>query len=297
MRHRVAIACAALAAASGAVVSLMNGNDPPKRRTADAMVEFATAPALAPVGGVVREVLVHAGDAVVKGQTLVRFDAAALIERRAAVATALESARTLSKIPRAAAMLAVDAHPAVIAAEEEYARVVGAFEHGLASRAELDQAAATRTATRRRIGASLSRSTSGIANTTGTLDSLLGEIDRAIADREVRAPRDGIVQILDLRPGDRVVPGGPAALLQVPGEYTCEFPLPAGAGLSAGSAVRAVESPNIRIEARVERVWLRPVPSALREDRSAAEETVAQARFSSKAPLVPGSAIRVELPQ
>jgi multidrug efflux pump subunit AcrA (membrane-fusion protein) len=242
-------------------------------------------------------VLVTPGDAVVKGQPLVRFDAAALIERRAAVAAVLESARALSKIPRAATMLAVDAHPEVIAVEEEYARVVGAFEQGLATRAELGRAAAVRTGTRRRIGASLARSTTGIGDTAETLKSLLLEIDRAIADREARAPLDGVVEILDLQRGDRVVPGGPAALLRLPREFICEFTVPAGTFLKAGSTVRAVQGSGVPIEAQVERVWSRSVPSALREDRAPAEETVAQARFSSKAPLIPGSAIRVELPE
>jgi multidrug resistance efflux pump len=268
----------------------MRGGSVP-RRTADAIVEFATIAATAPAGGTVREVLAHAGDSVRKDQPLVRFDAAALIERRAAVASALESARTLSTIPRAAATLAIDAHPDVIAAEEEYARIVAGFEQRRATKPQLDRADAARLEARRRASASLSRSTAGIGDTLDSLRRLLSEIDRAIADREVRAPADGILDLLDLKPGDRILPGAPAALLRIPGEYTCEFVVPADTPLKPGSTIHAGP-----IEARVERVWSRPVPSALREDRSVSEETVAQARFSSAAPLVPGSTIHVELP-
>jgi multidrug resistance efflux pump len=279
--------------AACALVCLMSGHGGAPRRTVEATVEPATLAVLSPAGGTVTEVLASAGDTVVKDQPLVRFDTAALLERRAAVASAIESARTLSTIPRAAANLAVDVHPEVIAAEETYARVVAAFEQGRATRPQLDGAAAGRIEARKRVSASLSRSASGIGATLDSLRRLLSEIDRAIADREVRAPAAGIVEVLDLKPGDRIVPGAPAALVRIPGEYTCEFLVPAGSVLQPGATVFL----NGHIEARVERVWSRPVPSALREDRSIAEETVAQVgRAILPAAGIPAGRIRVQLP-
>ncbi len=297
LQARFAIGALAAAAAAGGVASLVRWPGGAFTRGVMAAVEPATQIAFAKAGGTVSEVLARAGDRVRKEQPLVRFEAAALLGRRAEVAAALESAKGLSTIPRPAIALAVDAHPDVLAAEEEYTRALSAFEQAPAEqRAALARAAAARTEARQRIGRSLAKSTADLSNTTATLEDLLRELDRAIAEREVRAPADGIVDLLDLHPGDRIVPGAPAATVVIPGEYACEFTLPSAAGLRPGTALRAVAAGRAPVVARVERVSTRAIPSALRENRAAAEETVVRARFSLAAPLAPGAPVRLELP-
>ena len=294
--RRIALAAVSVLAASGAIVSLVRGNGGARPRTVEATVEFATVAALAPAGGVVRQVIAKPGEPVEAGQILARFDAATLMERRGALAASLDSAGRLSKLPRAAAAVAVESHPDVIAVEDEYVRAAAAFEQGKASRAELERAAAARMETRHRVAAAFGRSTASVSSTIATLESMLRELDRLIAEREVRAPAAGMVAILDLHPGDRVLPGGPVALLRVPGQYTCEFVPPGGVDVEPGSTLRG-RAGNVRVAAQVDKIVKRPVPSALREDRSIAEETIVRVRFSSAAPLAAGSVIRLELPQ
>jgi hypothetical protein len=138
----------------------------------------------------------------------------------------------------------------------------------------------------------LSKSAAGMSSTVATLEARLRDLDRAMKERVAAAPADGIVEMLELRPGDRVPPGGPVAVLIVPGEYVCEFVVK---GLAPGVAVTVLAG-GLRIAARVDRVEARRLPVVLREDRREEEEVVARARFSSETPIAPGSAVRVELP-
>ena len=249
--------------------------------------------AMAAAGGVVAEVLARPGDRVAKGAVLVRFDAGPLAEQRRSLASALESARTMAAIPRAAGAIVVDAHPDVLAAEERYTTALAAWEQAPGSgRAALERAAVERVEARRRVARSIGKSAAGVAETVTTLEARLRDLDGALADREVRAPAGGVVEILDLHPGDRIAPGGPAAVLTLPGEYVCEFHEEA----KAGAVLRGAFADGSRFEATVEGILKRTVPVALREDRRVAEESVVRARFRSEARLAPGSTVRLELP-
>jgi multidrug resistance efflux pump len=284
-------------AVAGALAALVHGAGHSGRPTIVAAVEPAVVLAVAKSGGVVAEVLAKPGDRVAKEQLLIRFEAGALVEQRRALLTALESARAMAAIPKAAGAVVVEAHPDVLAAEEHYTWALAAFEQDRASgRAEFDRATAARTESRRRVASLLSRSAEGVASTVAMLEARLHDVDGALASHEVRAPVDGIVEILDLRPGDRIAPGGPAAVLALPGEYVCEFVVDGASKLQPGAAIRGTAENGAAIEARVERVAGRPVPAALREDRRVAEETVVRARFSSTAPLPTGAIVRLELP-
>jgi multidrug resistance efflux pump len=292
MTARVKIAMAS-AVAAAALAGLVRGGGEVRRRTVMASVEPASVMAVSTAGGVVAEVLAKPGDRVAKGAILVRFDAGALGEQRRSLESALESARTIAAIPRAAGAVAVDAHPDVLAAEERYTAALAAWEQSPGNgRAALDRATAERVEARRRVARGMGRSAAGIGETVATLEARLRDLEGALADREVRAPVDGVVEILDLRPGDRIAPGGPVAALTIPGEYVCEFRGEAGNGVVLRGAL-----PNgSPLEAKVEGVVKRAVPVALREDRRVAEETFVRARFHSDGVLVPGSTVRLELP-
>jgi multidrug efflux pump subunit AcrA (membrane-fusion protein) len=230
---------------------------------------------------------------VAKGAILVRFDTGPLGEQRRSLASALESSRSLAAIPRAAGAMVVDTHPDVLAAEDRYTAALAAWEQAPGNgRAALDRAAAERVDVRRRIARSLGRSSAGIGETVATLEARLRDLDRALADREVKAPIDGVVEILDLHPGDRIAPGGPAAVLTLPGEYICEFRGEA----SVGGVLLGVLPSGGKVEATVEGSVKRVVPVALREDRRIAEESIVRARFRLDTPLAPGSMVRLELP-
>jgi multidrug resistance efflux pump len=296
-KTRAAAAVALCIAGAATLAALVNGHGGARGRSAAGTVEPLSVAAIAKVGGTVAEVLVRQGDTVSKGRPLLRFESGTLVDQRRALVAALESTKGVASIPRAANDLAVDAHPEVLAAEEEYVRALAWFEQSRADGREgLERAARARTETRRRIGRLLMKSTAGLSSTAAMLEARLRDIDRALEDREVRAPADGTVEMLDLRAGDRVAPGGPGALLTVPGEYVCEFTVGSVGSIAPGVVLRGSIDGGLRVEARVERVDTRRVPVALREDRRIADEIVVRARFSTEAQIPAGSPMRVELP-
>jgi multidrug resistance efflux pump len=284
-------------AGAAALAALVHGAGPARRQTIQTSVEPAVMMAMTKAGGTVSEVLVRQGDRVAQGQLLLRFEAGALGEQRRALVAALESAKAMAAIPKAAGAIVVEAHPEVLAAEENYTRALAAFEQDRAAgRGAFERATADRMATRRRVARLLSKSSEGVVSTVATLEARLHDLDAAMASHEVRAPADGIIEILDLRPGDRIAPGGPAAVLAIPGEYVCEFVAHDASRLGAGVTLHGSTDNGAPIEARIVRIAGRPVPAALREDRRVAEETVVRARFSSAIPLPAGVTVRLELP-
>lgn len=287
---------AAAVAGAATLAALVGGHNGSRGRFAAGVIEPLSVVVTAKAGGVVREALARPGERISAGQALLRFDAAAMEAQRTDLRAALESAKGIASLPRAAGDVAVDAHPEVIAAEEAYVRALEQFDRAPAqARAALDRAAAARTETRMRIGRRLSKSAAGMSSTAATIEARLRDLDRTLEEREVRAATAGVVEILDLRAGDRVPPGGPIAVLTVPGEYVCEFTAPRADGLAAGAAVRVMLGGRT-VEGRVERLETRRIPVALREDRRVAEEIVARVRVASETPIAAGAPAKVELP-
>jgi RND family efflux transporter MFP subunit len=126
------------------------------------------------VEGVVRRVLVRAGDRVAQGQTLLQIDA----NRQQATVTVVESQRAAREAD-------------VALAQQQLARAQKLFEAGAMSRAELEQA-------------------ESFAKTSqAQLDSVLLQAREARVQLDyyqVTAPASGIVGDIGIREGDRVTP-------------------------------------------------------------------------------------------
>jgi len=164
------------------------------------------------VEGVVRRVLVKAGDRVTQGQPLLQIDA----NRPQATLTVVESQR-----------IAREADVAL--AQQQLARAQKLFEAGAVSRAELEQA-------------------ESLAKTTqAQLDSVLLQVREARVQLDyfqVTAPSAGIIGDLAIREGDRITPSTAITTIdQSSGlEAYISVPLERSASLRTGLQVELLDS-------------------------------------------------------
>jgi multidrug resistance efflux pump len=261
-------------------------------------------------GGVVAEVFGKAGDRVAKGSLLLRMETGPLSEQRLHLSSALrvtraalQSSKELSVLPAGLRSAVIEVHPDVTAAEDRYVRAVAALDRANSSsaQAEWNLASAERTAVRERLSRSLSAAgaTNDLAAMIPLLEGRIRDIDQILAESDVRATADGVIDILDLHAGDRLLPGNPAAVLVLPGEYFCEFPVPVAdsAALRIGMESGGTIGPGREsIRWRIERLGLRTIPVGFRENRQVAQETQVRARFSA-GDAVRGSLAVLELPR
>ncbi len=261
-------------------------------------------------GGVVAEVFGKPGDRVAKGSLLLRLETGPLGAQRRNLASALrvtraalQSSKELSVLPAGLRSAVIEVHPDVMAAEDRYVRAVAGLDRARSSSAEAEwnQAAAERTLVRERLSRSLSATGAAgdLAAMIPLLEGRIRDIDQSLADSDVRATTDGVIDILDLRAGDRLLPGGAAAVLVLAGDYFCEFPVPvADSGeLRVGLESSGTIGPGREaIRWRIERLGLRTIPVGFRENRQVAQETQVRARFSA-GETVRGSLAVLELPR
>lgn len=252
-------------------------------------------------GGVVAEVPGKPGDRVVKGSLLLRLETATLAAQRRNLESALrvtratlQTSRELSVLPAGLRSAVVEVHPEVTAAEDRYVRALAALDRlrtesgdPTAAQTEWRQAAAERTTVRERLSRSLSNAgaAADLAAMIPLLEGRIRDLDQALADGEVRAPADGVIDILDLRAGDRLLPGSPAAVLLLPDEYFCEFSVPVAdaAHLATGMESTGSLGPGgDAIRWRVASLTQRTIPVGLRENRQVAQEALVRARFAAR---------------
>ena len=265
-------------------------------------------------GGVVAEVLHKPGDHVAPNALLLRLQPAALASQRGSLTSALriaraalQSSKQLAHLPPSVRSALLEVHPEVTAAEDRYVQAVAALDRLRSSpsaspqaEAAWKQASLERIQVRERLGHSLSAAgpSPGLPALVSLLLSRIGELDRSLADADVRAPATAVVDILDLSPGTHLLPGSPAAVLLLPGEFFAEFPLPvpAAAHLSVGaeSAGTFPTRPG-SFRWRIESLTPRTIPIGLRGDRHVTQETLVRARFSAPS-LPPGSLAVLALP-
>ena len=307
----------AAALASGVVASAVLVSLPAARTDAPAKwtgtIEPEVVGAASKTGGTVREVAVRAGQQVSRGQVLVRFDVSGIEARRQQLADAVRAAesaiadsRATGRISARARAQLVESHPDVMDAESEYAAALREFENAneggrAAAQARLDRAGERRVDVRRRLGRLLTGATQAewwLALIPGLRENIR-ELDDLLREAEVRAPEDAVVDLLDVVPGQRILPRSPVALLALPGEYYCEIRIPVSemSRLKVGMAVRGMLQTTHRpIEWRVASVTRRAVPAAFRDDRRVSEEGVVRARVSLPETLRAGTVARFELP-
>jgi multidrug efflux pump subunit AcrA (membrane-fusion protein) len=309
-----AIAATAAVLALGVLVSFVRGTSGRGGTTVTATIEPLSVTQTSKIGGVVAEVMVQEGKRVAEGQLLLRFESAELRQRRtaltsalSAVRAALDSSRATGALPLSVRPLLVDVHPEVNAAEERYVQALtrldrAGAEDRIRAQADVEKAAADRIGARRRVSQILAKSigTSGTGSVLTTMEDQLRVLDQAIAETEVRAPAGSIVEILDVRPGDRILPGAPAVIVALAGEYFCEFPVAEqdARTLRAGQELYGtIRDTGRKLILRIESMDRRRIPVALREDRRVEEEIVLRARFHSATPIDPGTEVQLELPE
>lgn len=309
---RLILGLFALFLSAGVAFTLATANPENQRIGAiTAPVQPVTLLVTARAGGVVTEVLSAPGAQVVQGATLVRFDTVTLSTQRDHLAaalrstrSALESANKLSALPAALRATVIEVHPEVTAAEEKYVRAVAALDrdpNSQSAKSNWQQAATERTQVRERLGQSLANpaSAEGLKAMIPLLESRLQDLNQALAISEIRAPANGQIDILDLHPGDRLPPGAPAAVLLLPNEYFCQFPLPLTQSehLKPGMAATAEIGPQRhQVRWHLESLELRTIPVGLRDNRHISQERLVRARFTSPLPNLRGATAVFQLP-
>ncbi len=182
------------------------------------------------MGGMVREVLVKEGDAVVKDQPLARLDTRELEARlqsaRAEQARAAANLRQVRAGPRAEELAVREAQLSQARTEvdrnaADTARLEKLRERGVVpeqdverARSALERARAAQTAAEADIklmqaGARTEAVAVAEAGVTGAR-AAVGQVEAALQLAEIRAPFSGTVAWTELRPGEFVAPGAPA---------------------------------------------------------------------------------------
>lgn len=176
------------------------------------------------VGGRVSDVRVEEGATVVAGQPLVVLEADLLDAQVREQRGRLEEARAHEALVRSGPRAEERARARVEweHAEAERARMEALYAEGVVGRAAYDAAAATaaslREVLRERERGSRSEDMAAAAAAVERERARLAWLLRQRAETVVRAPSTGVIQTLDLRPGDLVAAGQQVATLLEPGQ-------------------------------------------------------------------------------
>lgn len=197
------------------------------------------------VGGRVTAVLVAEGATVRAGQPLVTFETdfgdLQILEQRAAVAQARAAVAKMRAGPRSEEILRARAESEN--AERERRRLKALFDEGIIGRQQYEDAA-TRAKTAQETYRELDRGNrpedvraaeAALEREEQRLAFLLRESQEAV----VRSPADGVVESLDLRPGDLVPANKPVARILEPGQLWVRVwvPEPSLGGVHLGQKV------------------------------------------------------------
>lgn len=203
----------------------------------EGVIEPETVPVVSLMGGTLAEILAHPGEHVTAGQLLVRFESSELDSRLARVHSALrivpehlveDAASLLERLPPDTVARVMRTDPQRIAAEQEYLDALAQLE---ANRSEASQKRLHRAENRRRqayqrAGELRSGGLQALGKLQGEGLHTLHWMDAQRDRLEIRAPADGVVEILDLKAGDVVAPLSKVALLDLGGKFMVEARLP-----------------------------------------------------------------------
>ena len=319
MKQRARIALAAmvgLTAGLGGALSTALRSSLPSELRGTRMREGSVAPVLSipdsAMGGVITEVCARPGDPVKVGQVLVRFNAAELQQRlrelqlaELSVAAQLAGRGVLERVPERLKRYIYQTHPDVVNSEQQYVRALDAWEKLAGTRrageeASLAAAAQQRTLARRRLDRvlAISGDRDEMALVIRNIRKNRAELQQLLRDREVRADVNGIVDILDLKPGDKMFPKLPVATIRMDGEYSVDVILPDSGAMQVkrGQMIAGNLVNGAAIQAIVESVSRRKIAVAFREQRNVEEDTVIHLRFHSDRAIVAGLPAQFYLP-
>lgn len=227
-----------------------------RSKTIEGRMEPEVAVASAALGGKVESVLVRRGQSVKAGQVLVRFDARELDQRLSQAEAALRQAPAeviattasfVERVPPATWASLLQSDPARLVAEQEYVAALAAFEgeRTASARVRLRRAEAQRVSAYQRADElrpqTLSKLENMRAEAQKTIRWLATQRDRL----EVRSPVNGTVELLELAPGDTVLPGAAVALIDLPHRWVVTAPgrhasgTPVDLQLPGGTRLRA----------------------------------------------------------
>jgi multidrug efflux pump subunit AcrA (membrane-fusion protein) len=255
-------------------------------------------------GGAIREVYVRPGEHVRKGQPLLRFDAHELRARRQELAAIAHAAESAAGIPSQLRSRLVETDPDVTRVESDYVHALQQFDQAtepdrVAAQRRLNLASENRQRVRRRIGRELSDQSAAAPALLRNMRRRLNELDQLIEEADVRAPADALVDILDVKPGDRILPGHPAAALALSGEYFSDLAISSAQAdkLQIGMMLEGIlEDTHQPMKWRVESISKRTLPQAFRDERQTSEEILLRARISSPSAIRPGAIFDFQMP-
>jgi len=171
------------------------------------------------MGGRVSEVLVEEGDSVTAGQTLVRFDRYLLDpqikEQEARIAQMRANLERVQRGPRREEI--ERARINYEHAESERVRQETLLKQGVGIQATYDEtAAAAQVALQQYEELKRGSRAEDVQQARAQLsaeENALAMLHRQVQESEVHAPASGVIQTMDLRPGDMIAPNQPVAVL------------------------------------------------------------------------------------
>jgi multidrug resistance efflux pump len=171
------------------------------------------------LGGRVAEVLVEEGDSVKAGQTLVRFDRYLLDpqikQQEARVAQMRANLARIQKGPRQEEI--ERARINWEQAEKERVRQETLLKQGVGIQSTYDATAATAQVAEQQYEelkrGSRPEDIQQAQAQLATEENALATLHRQVEESEVHAPANGVIQTMDLRPGDMIAPNQPVAVL------------------------------------------------------------------------------------
>ncbi|MDP8979539.1 MAG: biotin/lipoyl-binding protein [Acidobacteriota bacterium] len=262
------------------------------------------------LGGTVAEVFGKQGDRVRAGDIVVRFDDSALRERLKELAAAERSAegamqgqQTVERIPGRLKRYLYETTPDVVGAEKGYVAALDAFDAAPAgerasARLRLAEATENRVAARRKLDRVLQHmgAQGELLALTAQLRKNRAEAEALLPQTEARATCDGVLDLLDLSKGDRVLPRSAVALVRCAAEYACDLTMRNAGRLHRGMRLRGTFAGEQPLLASVASITRRPLPAAFREKSEERDETVVRLRFHSPTAIAPGAPARFLIP-
>jgi HlyD family secretion protein len=224
VKRRTIVILLVLAAAAGAAYWVLRARDREKPLEFSGTIEARDVEVGSLVGGRVSAVLVSEGDTVKAGQTVVTFEtdlgALQIREQRAVVDQARANLARVHAGPRREEIARAKAQAEN--AEREQRRLKSLLDQGLVPRQQYDDAA-TAAKTAEESWRELARGSrvEDVHAAEGALDEAeqkLAYLLRQSQETVVKAPADGVVESLDLRPGDLVPANQPVARILEPGQ-------------------------------------------------------------------------------
>ena len=224
MKRRPLVILLVLAAVAAAAFWFFRARQSEKPLTFSGSIEARDVEVGSLVGGRVASVLVDEGAAVKAGQPIVTLEtdlgALQIREQRAVVEQARANLARVRAGPRREEIVRAKAQ--ADNAERERRRLKTLLDQGLIPRQQYDDAAtAAKTAAESWRELARGSRVEDVNAAQGALDEAdqrLAFLLRQSQEAVVKAPADGVVEALDLRPGDLVAPNQPVARILEPGQ-------------------------------------------------------------------------------